>query len=72
MSEDIRLNAVLTARRCACRGFIVGPEKVGKMAAEAVELHRQQPEHQGWDREAWIAANTATVDIPVAQLRKIA
>ena len=68
---DVRLSPTLTARRCACRGWIVAPEGAAEATAVKVREHQLEEPHKEWDREAWVEANTTTVDVPIAKLRKV-
>lgn len=72
MTEDVRLTAAKVARQCACRGWIVGNEQPTSENVDAVLRHQQTEEHREWDREEWIEANTARVQVPSATLRKVA
>ena len=71
MSDDVRLNPVMVARRCACRNYIIGPENPHPVVAEAVITHQVSEPHRSWDREAWVERNTAQVQVPTI-LRRVA
>ena len=72
-NEDTRLHESngSIARRCACRGWIVGPEAPQTESAGIVVRHQLDEPHKSWDLETWVERNTAKVDVPLAVLRKV-
>jgi hypothetical protein len=72
VTDDIRLNSAKIARRCACKGWMIGIEAASADHGETVVKHQQSPEHSSWDVEGWVERNTAQVDVPIAVVRKVA
>ena len=71
---DIRLaNSGKVARKCACSGYVIGPENITNpiQAAAAVARHQNEAPHKEWDREAWQDRNTADVQVRVT-LKRVA
>lgn len=72
-NEDTRLSTTVVARRCACRGWIVAPERgPAEVVAERIVGHALAEPHASYDWDAWRERNSTTVEVPVAVVRKVA
>ena len=69
---DVRLSDTITARRCACRGWIVAPEAVSSATGEKIRQHQDEEPHKSWRSYDWVESNTTRVDVPIAQVKKVA